>query len=173
MFWEQGQPVHGARKGAELYAEQIHQWARDHLKDAPNLERLAELGQKVIEATPNNGLPLFAGWKAMPLPADAPARAMQILITLRELRGSVHLAAVTAAGLTPVECHLLNKGPEYCAFFGWPEPFPSVDHLKDKREEVEELTNQRVAAIWGAALSADEAQELAQLSAAAVKAAAV
>lgn len=170
--WEQGVAVHGARKGAELYAEQIRQWGRDHLKGFPGAGRLAELGEKLITATPNNGLPLFAGWKAMPLPADAPGRAMQILITLRELRGSVHLAAVTAAGISPVESHLLNKGAEYCSMFGWPEPYPSVEHLKDKREEVEEITNTRVAEIWAAALTPDEAEELARLSAAALEASA-
>jgi hypothetical protein len=172
LFWEQGQAVHGAKKGAELYFEQIHLWARDHLADAPNLERLAELGEKIIQSTPASGLPLFAGWKAMPLPEDAPARALQVIMTLRELRGAVHLAVVTAAGLTPVEGHLLNKGPEYCAFFGWPGPFPSVDHLKETREQVEETTNDRVTAIWAAALTPAEAAELAHLASAALAASA-
>ena len=74
-FWEQGQPVHGAKRGAELYSEQIHLWAREHLAGAPNVQRLADLGQKVIDATPGTGMPLFAGWKAMPLPlAPAPGQ---------------------------------------------------------------------------------------------------
>jgi hypothetical protein len=168
-FWEGGLSVHGARRGAELYAEQIHEWGRDHLGGFAGTARLAELGERVIQTTPGHGMPLFAGWKAMPLPSDAPGRAMQVLITLRELRGAVHLAALTAAGVTPVESHLLNKGSEYCASFGWPEPFPSVDHLKDVREEVEESTNARVAAMWAAALTPAEAEELADLSAAALK----
>jgi hypothetical protein len=169
MFWDQGLAVHGARKGAEIYADQLAGWARQHLKDAPGLERLGALGEKLIGATPGNGLPLFAGWKAMPLPDDPPARAMQVLFILRELRGAVHLAALTAAGLEPVECHLLNKGPEYCAMFGWPEPFPAVDHLKAQKDQVEEITNDRMAAIWANALTPDEAAELAELSAAALQ----
>jgi len=170
MFWEQGVAVHGARKGAELYSQQIDAWAQDHLKGVPNLERLVEIGQKLVAAAPTHGLPVFAGWKALPLPASTAGKALQLLITIRELRGGIHLAALTAAGLTPVESHMLNKGAEYCAMFGWPEPYPSVDHLKAKREEVEEITNQREADVWSAALTPAEAQELAGLSAAVLKA---
>jgi hypothetical protein len=166
LFWDQGVAVHGARKGAELYADQLAAWARDRLKAVPGLERLCELGQKLIDATPGNGLPLYAGWKAMPLPDDTPARAMQILFTLRELQGGVHMAALTVAGLDPVASHLLNKGPEYCSMFGWQEPWPAIEHLKATREQVVETTNARVAAIWANALSPEEAAELAALTAA-------
>ena len=164
LFWDQGVAVHGARKGAELYADQLAGWARDRLKETPDLERLCELGQKLIDATPGNGLPLYAGWKAMPLPDDTPARAMQILFVLRELQGAVHLAALTAAGLDPVAAHLLNKGPEYCSMFGWQEPWPAIDHLKATREQVVETTNDRLAAIWANALTPEEATELADLA---------
>jgi hypothetical protein len=164
MLWNGGVPVHGAKGGAELYFSQAADWGRKKLAGAEGLDRIVELGEKVIDAAPTQGLPLFVGWKNLPRVDDAPGRAMQVLLVLRELRGAIHLAAVAVGGLSPVEAHLLNKGAEYCAFFGWPEPYPSVDHLKGKRDEIEEATNKRMAEIVGSVLSAEEAEELARLS---------
>lgn len=166
MFWDQGRPVHGAARAAELYQEQTGAWGRDHLSGQPGLERFIELGERIIGAAPTAGLPLFAGWKAVPRATDAPARAMQVVFVLRELRGAIHFTALTASGLAPVEAHLLNKGAQYAQMFGWDEPWPDVTHLKAKRDEVEEITNQREAEIWGRALSAEEAAEFAGLASA-------
>jgi hypothetical protein len=46
---------------------------------------------------------------------------------LRELRGSVHVLAVVAAGLGPLAAVLATGGEENARRFGWPEPFPSID----------------------------------------------
>lgn len=165
-MWEMGQPVRGGRGGAELYFSQAAEWARRHLAGIDGLTRFAELGDKVIACAPTFGLPLFAGWADLPRVQDPEGHAFQVLLILRELRGGIHLAAVTAAGLSPQEAHLLNKGAEYCAFFGWQEPFPSVDHLKATRDEIEETTNGRLSAIVAAALSADEVEELCAIAAA-------
>lgn len=172
LFWEAGKPVHGAAGGASLYFSQAAEWAARHLAGVSGLERFAELGEKIIAATPTAGLPLYAGWAAQPRVTDPAGHAFQVLLILRELRGSVHLAAVTAAGLTPKEAHLLNTpgncpnrpgpGPDYAGLFGWTEPFPDVAHLKGVRDETEEITNRRMAAIIAAALTPDEAEELAK-----------
>ena len=164
MLWGGGKPVHGAKGGAELYFGQAADWGRAKLSDADGAARIVELGEKVIAAAPGLGLPLFVGWRMLPRVDDPAGRAMQVILVLRELRGSIHLAALAAHGLGPVEAHLLNKGAEYCAFFGWPEPYPSVVHLKGKHDEIEEITNNRVAEIVGSALSAEEAEELAALT---------
>lgn len=167
-FWEQGVAVHGAAGGARLYSEQVAEFGRRHLKGADGLDRIAELGEKIIEAAPVTGLPLFAGWKLMPLAEDAEARALQVLFVLRELRGSVHMAALAVAGLTPVEAHLLNKGAQYCTMFGWPEPYGSAEDKRPEKQAAEDATNRRMAQIVGAALSAEEAAELARLTASAL-----
>lgn len=164
MFWEQGLPVHGAAGGARLYNDQIADFARKHLKGAEGLERIAELGQKVIDSAPVLGMPLFAGWKPMPLAEDAEARALQIMFKLRELRGSVHMTALSLSGVTPIEAHMLNKGTEYCAFFGWPEPFADGEGKRDAKKAAEEATDRRMAEIVGAVLTADEAVELGTLA---------
>jgi hypothetical protein len=163
-FWEEGVAVHGAAGGAAVYNEQVAEFARKHLKDAEGLDRIAELGQRVVDSAPVLGLPLFAGWKSMPLAEDAPARALQVMFKLRELRGSVHMAALAVSGLTPIEAHMLNKGAEYCAFFGWPEPFATGAGKESARQAAEDTTNRRMAEIMAAALSAEEMQELGQLA---------
>jgi len=171
MCWSNGIAVRNAAESAQLYWDQCADFGRRHLGDVAGLDRLAELGEKVIAAAPEPGLPLYAGWRAMPLAADAPARALQVMFVLRELRASVHFCALALSGLTPVEAHLLNKDPEYAAFMGWQPPYPDDTEAKrDRYVEVEDQTNRRMAEIIGNALSAEEADELAALSSAALAA---
>lgn len=164
FLWEQGIAVRGAAAAADLYWEQTAGFGRRHLGGAAGLERFAELGEKVIANASAGALPLFAGWRAMPLAADSPARALQVMFILRELRGSVHFNALSLVDITPVEAHMLNKGAEYAATFGWAEPFADGIAKKDLYEEAERLTNARMAELFAAALSSDEAEELARLS---------
>lgn len=163
-LWQTGVAVRGAAGAAELYWEQAARFARRHLIGVHGLHRLAELGEKLIEVTPGAGLPLYAGWRAMPLAADDAARAFQVMFVLRELRGEVHLNALSLSGITPVEAHMLNKGHEYTTMFGWPGPFADGADKKDRYDEVEHRTNQRMRDIFGSALDQTEATDLARLS---------
>jgi hypothetical protein len=164
MFWAMGTPVHGARGGAELYFGQAAEWARPRLSGVDGLDRFVELGEKVIAGAPTVGLPLFAAQSRLPRVEDAPGRAMQVLVLLRELRFGIHLAAMTVAGMPVQEAHLLNQGEEYAAMLGFPGPYPPAEQFKDKRAEVEEATATRDAEIWAMALTPDEAAELAELA---------
>lgn len=165
-LWDAGVAVHGPRRSAELYFAQCAEWGRRHLADIDGLDRFVALGERVLDAAPTLGLPLFAGWKAMPRVSDTPGLAMQVVHVLRELRGGVHFAALILSGLTPVEAHLLSPhaSPEYCELMGWPGPYPDVTHLKGVRDEVEDRTDARMAAIVGSALTAVEAEEWARLA---------
>ena len=167
--WEQGVAVHEASKSAGLYWDQVADFARAYLAGADGLNRIAELGEKVISAAPESGLPLYAGWRAMPLADDAPARALQVMFVLRELRAAVHFNALTVSGISPVEAHLLNRGPDYAAFMGWQPPYADATAKQDRYSEVEELTNRRMAEIIDHALTPAEADELARLSTAALE----
>lgn len=167
-LWAEGVAVRGAAGAAEVYWDQAARFGRKHLAGAGGLDRIAALGEKIIAAAPDTGLPLYAGWRTMPLADDAPARALQVMHVLRELRGSVHFNALTISGITPVEAHMLNKGHQYAAMFGWPEPFADGADKKDRYAEVEQATNRRMAEIFAAALTPDEADELARLSASAL-----
>jgi len=168
--WENGVAVHTASESCRLYWDQIAAFGRTYLSGAEGLDRIAALGEKVIAGAPEPGLPLYAGWRAMPLADDAPARALQVMMVLRELRAAVHFNALTISGLSPVEAHILNHGTDYAAFMGWQPPFAEAAAKKDVYDEVEDLTNRRMAQIYEAALTADEADELARLSVAALTA---
>ncbi|EHI11301.1 SCO6745 family protein [Mycolicibacterium thermoresistibile] len=172
-LWDEGVAVHGAEGAAQRYWAQTADFGRKYLSGADGLDRLAGLGEKVIAAAPPAGVPLFAGWRTMPLADDAPARALQVMFVLRELRAGLHFNALTLSDISPIEAHMLNKGRQYAQMFGWPEPYPEGTDKKDRYAEVEQATNRRMAQIYASALTVAEAQELAQLSAdalAAVKA---
>lgn len=167
-LWEQGVAVRGAASAANLYWEQAAGFARKYLAGAEGLDPLGALGEKIIAATPGENLPLYAGWRTMALADDSPARALQVMFILRELRGGIHFNALSNSGITPVEAHMLNKGHQYTATFGWPEPFADGTDKKDRYAGVEHTTNARMAEIFAAALDHDEAAELARLSATAL-----
>ncbi len=167
-MWDEGVAVRGAAGASAVYWDQIADFGRKYLADAEGAARIAELGEQVIAATATVGLPMFAGWRAMPLADDDAARALQVLFVLRELRGDVHFNILANSGITPVEAHMLHAGEDYARMFGWPEPFASGQDKKDRYAEVEGATNRRMAEIVAAALTLDDAQELARLSAGAL-----
>lgn len=168
-MWEEGIAVRGATGAAQLYWDQTAAFGRKYLAGADGLDRIAALGEKIIAATPSAGLPLFAGWRAMPLADDPAARALQVMFVLRELRAAVHFNALCISGITPVEAHMLNKGPQYAAMFGWPEPFADGAGKQDQYAQIEQVTNRRMAELFAAALDPAEAAELARLSTAALE----
>lgn len=167
-MWDEGVAVRGAAGAAQLYWDQAAGFGRKYLAGADGLDRIAALGEKLIAVAPTASSPLFAGWRAMPPADDAPARALQVMFVLRELRAGLHFNALSLSGVTPIEAHMLNKGPRYAAMFGWPEPFADGADKKDRYLEVEEATNRRMAELVGAALDAAEAAELADLTTAAL-----
>lgn len=173
-LWAKGIAVRGAVGAADLYWSQTADFGRKYLAGAEGLDRLAELAEKVIEATPGAGLPLYAGWRTMSLVDDAPGRAMQVMFVLRELRAAVHFNILTNSGITPVEAHMLNKGPSagqaYARMFGWPEPFADGADKKKIYDLVEDSTNQRMSELLGAALDSSAIAELARLSVRALEA---
>ncbi|GAY15922.1 evbL [Mycobacterium sp. shizuoka-1] len=168
--WETGVAVHDASTSCRLYWDQLAEFGRTYLAGAEGLDRIAALGEKVIAEAPEPGLPLYAGWRAMPLADDAPARALQVMFVLRELRAAVHFNALTISDLSPVEAHILNHGTDYAAFMGWQPPFVDVADKKALYGEVEDITNRRMAQLIGAALTTAEADELARLTVAALAA---
>ncbi len=168
-MWDEGVAVRGAAGAAQLYWEQTAGFGRKYLGDAQGLDRIAALGEKVIAATPSAGLPLFAGWRAMPLADDPAGRALQVMFVLRELRAAVHFSALCISGIAPIEAHMLNKGPQYAAMFGWPEPFADGAGKQDQYAQIEQTTNRRMAELFAAALDPAEAAELARLSTAALE----
>ncbi|MFC7588688.1 hypothetical protein ACFQYP_37020 [Nonomuraea antimicrobica] len=103
--WNGGRKL-AVDRAVELYAEVCQAWGRRKLGGHQGCARIAELLSPVVEQASCVGAPLFAGWRAVPLPADPPARAVQLMHVVRELRGGLHANAVIAAGLHPLEATL-------------------------------------------------------------------
>jgi hypothetical protein len=166
--WEHGREVPAADT-ARRYAYVCQEHGRRKLAGFADADRLADLLAAVARHADVAGAPLFAGWRAMPLPADGPARAAQLTHVLRELRGGRHLTAVQATGLTPLEAvlsggsQLVPDGADQARYFGWPEPYPEVtDELRTRRARAEELTDDLTAPAF-AVLTDSAADELISL----------
>lgn len=168
--WTKARAVLTPDEAVSRFAGVCQAWGRRHLAEAKDLDRLAELLAKAADAAPVAGAPVFAGWRAVPLPDDAPARVAQLSHVLREYRGGVHGMCCIASGLTPVQSVLLAGGDGNAKFFGWPEPYEDVSALAPRRTATEELTDVCAAEPW-AALDDDERDELVPLLTAASEAA--
>jgi hypothetical protein len=147
-MWEPGVAVEGARAAAARYGGAC-------------AGRLAELAGAVAARADSAGLALFAGWRVEPLPADDAARAFFLVHVLRELRGSVHVAAVLAAGLRPVEAVLATAGVQGAERFGWKGPFPDI--APAAKEPAERLTDEIVARLYSEVLDETAVASLADL----------
>ncbi|MGH3327270.1 MAG: helix-turn-helix domain-containing protein, partial [Streptomycetales bacterium] len=98
-------------------------------------------------------------------PGDAAARAAHHAFVLREHRGGLHVLAVLASGLTPLEATLAGPGgPEEATAHRWPEPYPAVGvELRDRHARAERLTD-RLAAPAYEVLGEAEGHELVRLA---------
>lgn len=159
-WWEAGKAVLGPRQTSDVYTELCQEWGRAHLAGEAGLDRLAELLGKVSAAADAGGLSLFAAWRGQPLPSDAPAAVAQLLHVLRELRGSAHLCAVRAAGLTPFEASVVMTNGERSKLWGWDGvETPDLAPLRPKWDAAEAMTDTICEQAY-AALSPAEADEL-------------
>ena len=133
---------------------------REKLSAIPNLQAFVTAAEAVNTAADPDGLALYAAFKSLPLADDLPARAMQLMATLREFRGSAHLIAIRALGLTSKQAHYVKR-PNDIATFGWGEAdAPLVDDdVRNKMKKVEDLTDQLVAPAY-AVLNANGQQAL-------------
>ena len=108
--------------------------------DAPVLHAYVEAADVVIDHADLAALPLFAGTAQLACTDDLPGRAMQKAAVLRELRGSVHLIAVLASGLSDAQAHAIKR-PGDVAVFGWEQaPVVPIDG-NDRMDAAEALTN--------------------------------
>ncbi|WP_306361888.1 hypothetical protein [Nocardia sp. CC227C] len=157
-----------AAEAAEGYLVACQDFGRRKLAGFAESERLAELLEAVVVAADPAGAALFAGWRAMPLAADAPARVLHLTHALRELRGGLHLMAVLASGLTPLQAVLvkgspLNAGSQQAVWFGWEGPYEEIaPEVAGRWERAEALTNELIDPAF-AVLGAERGAELVTL----------
>ena len=166
--WEAGAGLSPATAAAR-YAAVAHDFGRRKLADFAESARLAELLQAIVDGGDVVGAPLFAGWRAMRLPEDDRARVIQLAHVVRELRGGLHIVAVLASGISPLEAvvsgtsAVLRDGAPNAEFFGWARPYPEVtEEIRRRRTEAERLTDELIAPAF-AALDKTEGDELVAL----------
>ena len=115
------------REVARAWASCLHANAREHDARQVDWDTLAALLGRVVALAPVAGAPLFAAWRELPEPDDAPALALHRLNAVRELRGALHGAAVLTVGLAPAEA-VLVRTPQMMETAGWtdvpPDPAP-------------------------------------------------
>jgi hypothetical protein len=158
--WKAALSVVDPLAAGRRYARACQDWGRARLGGFAGAARLAELAETVVREAEAAGLPLFAAWRALPLPPDADARAAQLLHLLREHRGGLHGAAVLSTGLTPLQAILAGPGGEpNAAFFGWQPPYEDAGPLRPLRHEAE----RRTEAMAGRAYAVLDDTELGEL----------
>jgi hypothetical protein len=115
---------------------------RAKLADVAGLDALAAALEKVNAAADPDGLALYAAISSEPLATDLPGRVMQLIAVLREHRGSAHLVALRAVGLSTKLAHA-GKRPDMWKTFGYPEDeLPTLsDADKRKLDEAEKITD--------------------------------
>lgn len=159
--WEAGTQVLPPRRAAEEFAGCAHRYAEEHFPDTLDAGRLADLAGRVLAAADVAGAPLFGGWRSLPVPDSPKARALHHVNGLRELRGGLHIGAVLAAGLRPLDAVLLQT-PHMAPIFGWPEPHADVSGLADVWQQAEDATDRAMAAAFDV-LDERERAELCEL----------
>lgn len=169
--WDSARRVAPPSEIAAASLAECCRWGRERLAGLAGLDRLLELAERVVVAAEPAGMPLFAAWRAMPIPDDAPgAHAAVLLRLLREHRGASHLLAIRASSLSPIEAIIAGPdGEAGAAAFGWQPPYPAFEPLVRRRIWAEAVTD-RIAGEAYRALTAAERQELVETLQAAVAA---
>ena len=155
-MYDEGVAVAGADAAAQRMAEAHARWGRKYLGDIKDLDDIVAVTETLVDGLEGSAIPLFAGWRGSAKADDPAGRAAQLMQMLREWRGGLHLVATTAVGLSPLEAILTNEGEGQAKFFGWSEPFPDCQAIRDKHQEAEDITDRLSAASLRQALDPDQ-----------------
>ena len=158
--WESATAIRPAREIGRAHFECCAALGRAKLGGVANLAAFVDAADAVNRAAEPDGLALYAAFKAEPMASDLVGRAMQLVAILREFRGSAHLIAVRASGLTTKQAHF-SKRPNDVAMFGWtPEDAPALgDDVTRRMKAAEDLTDELVLPAYSV-LDASAAQAL-------------
>lgn len=144
-LWNAGKAKASPRVAGSAYMECCAEHGRLKLADVDGLADFVAAGEKVLAACDGDAFSLFAGAASEPAADDLPGRAMQLVTILREYRGSAHLAALRAVGVSSKAAHFVKR-PNDIKMFGWSEADAPVidDALRARMADVEALTDRLV-----------------------------
>lgn len=122
-MWNTAREKMAPREAGHRYHLCAADFGRAKLGGVAGLDAYCDAALAVVAAADPAGLSLFAGIAAEPLVDDVAGRAFQLTAVLRELRGSAHLVAVLASGLSAETAHFLRRPNDYKTF-GYDEANP-------------------------------------------------
>ena len=160
-IWNSARETMAPRDGGRLYMECAGTFGSSKLDGVAGLDAFNAAADKVIDAglVDSSAQALFAAIASEPRSDEPAARAFQNVAVLRELRGSLHLVAIVASGLSTEMAHRVRR-PDDVEMFGWSNDSEVTDEHRTKWETAEALTDELVAPIYGV-LDDGEAQALA------------
>jgi hypothetical protein len=120
QMWGDAKGIMDPREAALAHFECCATLGRARLAGLDGLDEFCAAAEAVNDVADPVGLPLYAGFRTMPLTDDLPGRALQLVALLREFRGSTHLLAVRACGLDAKTAHFIRR-PNDIGLFGWTE----------------------------------------------------
>jgi hypothetical protein len=158
-MWDTAREKVEPRLAAREYIACAHAHGRRQFSDVDGLDAYVEAAAQVIGAVDGGAMALFAGVRAEPVPDDAPAAAIHQAMVLREMRGSAHLAAITAVGLSTDVAHAIKR-PDDVELFGYKDEPPVVtDEARRLHDRAEQLTDEALVGAF-ATLSPAQAEAL-------------
>ncbi len=163
--WEGSAGVLPRDRSAAEFAGCAAAWADAHLGDDVDWARLADLVGRIIASASPALAPVFAGWRAMPVPSEPKQAALHQLNALRELRMARHGVAVVSCGVHVGDA-VRHKSPHMVALFGWDDTMVDGEGVETRWNDAEALTNHLLATDY-AVLDAGELDELVALCTAA------
>ncbi len=140
VIWDSAKQIMDPREAARAYLGCADRFGSAQLNGLEGLDAFNEAAETIVDSADRAALPLFAGIAAEPLPDDPAARAYRNICNLRELRGSVHLLAIVATGVSPVTAHTIRR-PNDVASFGWESPPEITDADRAALDTADELTD--------------------------------
>jgi hypothetical protein len=129
LLWNSAKAKADPREAGRAHLLSCAEHGRRHLDGMQGLEALVAALDKVNAAADPVSLPLYAAARSHQLVDDLPGRALQLTTVLREHRGSAHLLAIRAVGLSDRLAHLISR-PSEQSLFGW-----SADDAPDVTDE--------------------------------------
>jgi hypothetical protein len=154
-IWNSAKEIMAPRDAARLYLSCAHDLGRSAFGSIEGLDGFLGAARTVLDAVEGASLPLFEAVRCEPVPEDTAAAAMHQAMVLRELRGSVHLLALTACGLESRHAHGIKR-PEALKMFGYETEIVVTEDDRAKWLRAEQLTDEILAPAYDH-LTADQA----------------
>ena len=117
-WWEESTRILAASEAARLSWDLCAEHGRHRLAAVDHLDDLVNALGFATATANSTGMTLFAAVRDRPGAPDPPARTMQLIYALRELRTSAMLMAIRSVGLDDVHAHYV-LAPHNAEVLGW------------------------------------------------------